>query len=575
MSEIFQKILFLVDSNSRLKIIYLILIILILAIFEVLSIGAIIPFFSSILSNQDFLLINFFGNDINFTSNDKIKYSLILIFLIFLLKNIIVIFFIYFQSSFANNIRRNLSQRLYKSYLNINYEIFLKKNSSEFIKNINVECEIFRYTFFNIISSISEIIIFFFIIGFLFFYNLYFSITILAFIIIFILIYNFFLRKILKNIGTFRFQNSEKLFKHVAESLTSLKEIKILGIQNNFLNKFNFLNVKYTNNYILHEFFLNFPKVLIELIGVLLIVSFLFFNISSNIAVAELITGLGVYGLASFRLLPCLNRVLLGYNHLKLATETVNNLYLSVNQITTEKKNPTYDQLEYAKKIASVDLISIENLNFSYKDKNSFSINNFNFKIKKNSFIGLIGNSGSGKSTLLNIIAGLLKPEKGAVYFNNKLNIYDNLKYFYKKIAYVTQEINIIDDTIKNNIAFGIEKDEIDLKKLLQAIQQSKLDEFVKDLREGLETRLGDRGARLSGGQKQRIGIARALYFDPDLIIFDEATSALDFYNENSLINIINKLKGSKTIIFATHKKSLLEKCDNIIQIADNKLEIF
>ena len=173
MSEIFQKILFLVDSNSRLKIIYLILIILILAIFEVLSIGAIIPFFSSILSNQDFLLINFFGNDINFTSNDKIKYSLILIFLIFLLKNIIVIFFIYFQSSFANNIRRNLSQRLYKSYLNINYEIFLKKNSSEFIKNINVECEIFRYTFFNIISSISEIIIFFFIIGFLFFYNLY------------------------------------------------------------------------------------------------------------------------------------------------------------------------------------------------------------------------------------------------------------------------------------------------------------------------------------------------------------------------------------------------------------------
>lgn len=169
MSEIFQKILFLVDSNSRLKIIYLILIILILAIFEVLSIGAIIPFFSSILSDQDFLLINFFGNDINFTSNYKIKYSLILIFLIFLLKNIIVTFFIYFQSSFANNIRRNLSQRLYKSYLNINYEIFLKKNSSEFIKNINVECEIFRYTFFNIISSISEIIIFFFIIGFLFF----------------------------------------------------------------------------------------------------------------------------------------------------------------------------------------------------------------------------------------------------------------------------------------------------------------------------------------------------------------------------------------------------------------------
>jgi ABC-type bacteriocin/lantibiotic exporter with double-glycine peptidase domain len=197
-----------------------------------------------------------------------------------------------------------------------------------------------------------------------------------------------------------------------------------------------------------------------------------------------------------------------------------------------------------------------------------------NFEIKKNSFIGLVGKSGSGKSTLLNIIVGLLKPDKGAVYYNKNLDIFRNLKYFNRKIAYVSQEINIIDDTIKNNIAFGIEEDEIDFNKLLQAIENARLSSFIKELNMGLETVLGDRGARISGGQKQRIGIARALYFNPDLIIFDEATNALDYLTEKEIIESIFQLKGKKTIIFATHQTSLLKNCDTIIEIVDNKLKI-
>ena len=573
MSKIDQKILFLIDSKNKIKILYLIFVIIILAIFEVLSIGAIIPFISSILSNKNFFLFDVFKDIIDFKSHDKIKYSLIIIFLVFLIKNTIVTFFIYFQSSVVNNIRKSLSERLYKSYLNIDYQFFLKKNSSEFIKNINLECEIFRYTLFAIITSISEIIIFISIISFLFFYNLYFSIIIAVLVVIFIFIYNLSFKKILKKIGVSRFENSEKLFKHVGESLTSLKEIKILGIQNNFLKKFNFLNFKYTDNFIFNEFFLNLPKILIELISVTIIIIVFFFNTESNFTAAELITSLGVYGLAFFRILPCLNRILLAYNHIKLSTETIDKLFLSVDEIN-EKNNISYDDLQSNKEILNIDLINIENLSFSYGFKNSLLINNINFKIKKNSFVGLIGKSGSGKSTLLNIIVGLLKPDKGAVYYNNNINIYNNLKYFHKKISYVSQEINIIDDTIKNNIAFGVDKDEIDKDKLLKAIEDAKLTSFIKTLNEGIETILGDRGARISGGQKQRIGIARALYFNHDLIIFDEATSALDSSTEKEIIDSIFKLKGKKTIIFATHKITLLEKCDSIVEILDNKLKI-
>ena len=568
-----QKVLFLIDSKDNIKIFYLIFVITILAFFEVLSIGAIIPFIYSILSNKDFFLFDYFKNIIDFKSHDKIKYSLILIFLVFLIKNTIATFFIYFQSSVANNIRKNLSERLYKSYLNIDYLVFLKKNSSEFIKNINLECEIFRYTVFAIITAMSEIIIFISIISFLLFYNLYFSITLTVLVIIFIFIYNLSFKKILKNLGVSRFENSEKLFKHVTESLTSLKEIKILGIQNNFLKKYNFLNFKYTGNFIFNEFFLNLPKILIELIGVTIIVVVFYFNIENDLAVAELIASLGVYGLASFRILPCLNRILLSYNHLKLSMETIDKLFLSVNEIN-EENNISYDNFQSNKEIFNIDLINIENLSFSYGATNSLLIDNINFKIKKNSFVGLIGESGSGKSTLLNIIVGLLKPDKGTVYYNNNINIYNNLKYFHKKISYVSQEINIIDDTIKNNIALGVEKDEIDKDKLLKVIEDVKLTSFIKTLNEGIETILGERGARISGGQKQRIGIARALYFNPDLIIFDEATSALDSSTEKEIIETIFQLKGKKTIIFATHQVSLLEKCDTIVEIIDNKLKV-
>jgi len=390
-------------------------------------------------------------------------------------------------------------------------------------------------------------------------------------VVVFLFIYNIFFRKILKEKGVSRFKNLETLFKIVTESLASLKEIKVLGIKNYFIKKFNLANFKYTKDVIFSEFFLNIPKALVELIGVSVIVAFIFINIDSRYSAAELITNLGVYGLASFRILPCLNRILLGYNHLKFTTETVNALVSSVKEINIEE-NIVEDYFQSKDKILSVDSISIINLSFSFGNKNKTLIDNMNFEIKKNSFIGLVGKSGVGKSTLLNIIVGLLKPNKGVVYYNKNLDIYSNLKYFSRKIAYVSQDINIIDDTIKNNIAFGVE--EVDINKLLSAIEHARLSSFVNELNMGLETILGDRGARISGGQKQRIGIARALYFNPDLIIFDEATNALDYLTEKEIIDSIFQLKGKKTIIFATHNTSLLKNCDSIIEIFDNELKI-
>jgi ABC-type bacteriocin/lantibiotic exporter with double-glycine peptidase domain len=572
MLKYIQRFFFLIDQEFRIKVFFLTLIILILATFEVLSIGAIIPFINSILSDKNFLGI-YLQKTFNIDSYNLVTISLIFILFVFIIKNIFFIFFCFFQSRLASNIRKKLSEKLFVSYLNIDYKFFLKKNSSEFIKNINIECENFRYTLFVIISFFSEIIIFFFIISFLFFFNPFISFFIFFSLLTFYFVYNFFFKNFLRKQGDSRYENLENLFKIVSETLTSLKEIKVLGVKNNFLNKFNIFNYKYSESLTFYEFFLNMPKALVELIGVIGIVSIIFINLENNFSTSNLMTTLGVYGLASFRILPCLNRILLGYNHIKISNQTINSLFFSLNEINSNMINKDFI-LHHKENILTIDNIKIVNLNFTYGDKDKFLIDNINLEIKKNSFVGLVGNSGSGKSTLINIIVGLLKPDNGAVYYNEDINIFNNLRYFYKKISYVPQEVNIIDDTIKNNIAFGVEKNKIDIKKLNKSIDDSKLNSFIETLGKGLETILGDKGSRLSGGQKQRIGIARALYFNPDLIIFDESTSSLDKSTENEIINTINELKGKKTIIFATHQMPLLEKCDTIVKISENKLKI-
>jgi len=575
MKSSLKKIYYLLNNEYRFKLIQLIILILVIALFEVLSIGTIIPFFSSIFLSDDFSrLFSVFKYFISFSNGELVKFSLILIFLVFFVKFLVNILFVYFQSSLSNDIRKNLAEKLYKSYLNIDYIYFLNTNVTDLIKNINVECDIFRYAFSQLIIALSEIIIFFFIIFFLFFFNPTFSFLIAFTIFLTFFIYNFFLKEYFKKLSYLRFTNSEKLFSLVSETIASLKEIKILGVKNHFIDNFNYSNSRLRKNLTLQEFFLGIPKSLIEFFGIIIIVSIISINLDSNLNILKVITHLGVYGLACFRLFPCLNRVIAGYNHIKLVDETINKLFISIKNSNINQQKVVDNPINIIEKALNIEKIRISEVSFSYKNKGTFNIGQINFEIEKNSFVGLIGSSGSGKSTLLNMIVGLVKPENGAIYYNDNLDIFYNLKHFYKKIAYVTQEVNIINDSVRNNIAFGLNSEEINNDKLLEVINYAQLDNFIKESEKGLDTVLGDKGSRLSGGQKQRIGIARALYFNPDFIVFDEATSALDSRTEEDFLKIIYNLKNKKTILFATHKNSILKRCDKIIRIYNGKIDI-
>ena len=216
-------------------------------------------------------------------------------------------------------------------------------------------------------------------------------------------------------------------------------------------------------------------------------------------------------------------------------------------------------------------MLSVKQVSFHYEDNEKEILSNVNLNIKRGTSIAFIGPSGAGKTTMADLILGILHPTSGIIEADGK-NIEDNIKGWYKQIGYTPQTIYLMDDSIRNNIAFGLKEDEIDDDKVWKALEKAQLDEFVKGLPEGIDTNLGDRGVRCSGGQRQRLGIARALYNDPEFLILDEATSALDNETEKAIMEAIDGLKGKKTLLIIAHRLSTTKNCDQIYKIQNQRI---
>jgi ABC-type multidrug transport system fused ATPase/permease subunit len=269
-------------------------------------------------------------------------------------------------------------------------------------------------------------------------------------------------------------------------------------------------------------------------------------------------------------MIPSVNRILSSLQIIRSSMPSIDNLYLEFtkientrNELNINKGNETAFNFE--------NRVEIRNVNYNYLNVDKTTLKNINIIINKGDFIGIIGPSGSGKSTFIDIILGLLNPSSGEIFIDN-FNIKTNIRYWQKLIGYVPQNIYLIDDTIKANIAFGLNDEDISDYLLNKCIKSAQLHEFIMSLENGINTIVGERGARLSGGQRQRIGIARALYHNPEILILDEATSSLDNDTENRIMDDINQLKGNKTIILIAHRLSTLNNCDKIIKIINGEL---
>jgi len=549
---------------------YLILFLMLIAmILEAFSIGLIVPVVG-IVSAPDFFIkyesIAFINEILGSPSqNELIIISMLTLSFAFIFKSVFVGIVSYIQSKFLFHIFPDISQRLFDKYLRMPYNFHLQRNSAELIKNILNEANLFNQTTVGLMVTLSESLVIFAIVTLMIFVQPLAAIMVGVIFIICFSMYFFFLRKKMILWGETRQYHDGLRIQHVQQGLGSIKEIKLFGREAGFssiFKKHNFGNADVLRK---QYFMREVPRLGIESIAVValaMVVVVISFGDESE----TLIPTLALFAAAAFRVMPSLNRIIVMSSAVNFGESVVVNLKKELR--LTEENFIDSGIKDFALK----DEITVEHIDFKYLKENDFILKDINFNIKKGEMIGFIGGSGSGKTTLIDIILGLLEPSSGSIMIDGK-NINANMRSWQSSIGYVPQEVYLIDNTLKNNIAVGLSEEDINENKIIKAYKDAQLDSFISNLNDGVETVVGERGSRISGGQRQRIGIARALYNNPKILVMDESTSALDPKTEKDILETINKLKGKLTILMITHRESSLKYCDRIIKITDGKIK--
>ncbi|MDE5598435.1 MAG: ATP-binding cassette domain-containing protein, partial [Lachnospiraceae bacterium] len=315
------------------------------------------------------------------------------------------------------------------------------------------------------------------------------------------------------------------------------------------------------------------PKYIIEMVcmtGLLLAIIFKIFFGQKDLL--EFVPQLAVFAVASFRLLPSVGKINEHLSAVLYAMPSVELIYNDLREIEQITKATETDTKHTNEAWKLQEKIEVKNVTYHYPDGETNVIEHADFIIERGKTIAFIGASGAGKSTMADILLGLLAPQYGKIYADG-MNVYKNLSTWQKEIGYIPQSIYLSDDTIRNNVAFGVDEKEIDEQAVINALQQAQLYDFADSLPDGLDTYVGDRGIRLSGGQRQRIGIARALYHDPEILILDEATSALDNDTESAVMEAIEKLHGEKTMIIIAHRLTTIQNADVIYEVENGEVK--
>ena len=547
--------------------IYLFLfLILISAVLEIFGVALIVPVLSIILTSENIFVIDysFFNYEIYFQIDRKIliNYTVIFGFNFFFLKSVFLTYFNYWRSKFIFSLNEKLSNKIFSTYLKLPYLFHLKRNSSTSTRNLlaiqnyvrNIDQLAHLVTEFIILLSFiillfiyePQITIFMVIIGFLFFY-----------------IYNKIVSPINFDIGKKSHEASRDILNTIKQGLMGIKDIKLYGREENFYSEFKKTIKRFSKSLTTYEFLQPIPKIILEFLAVFLIIITVVILIYLKYENNEILIFIALLGAVGFKLIPSLNKVISAIQHLKYY------LPLTDSIIDELKLNSKIEKIG-AQDIHFNKNLKFNNVSYSYDDK-KIILDKINLTISKNENIGIVGKTGSGKSTLINLVLGLIKPSSGEILIDEKKESL-NSRSWQNKIGFVPQNVYLINDSIKKNIAFGLNELDISDEKIKQASEVSQLDEFINTLPDGLETIIDENASNLSGGQVQRIGIARALYGNPDILVLDEPSSALDNFTEDKLFKAIKNISNHKSIIIISHKLSTLDFCDQIYKIENKKI---
>lgn len=562
------------DRKERIQFLIVIIVAIFMAIFQAIGIASVLPFINMVMDPgiiKSSQWLNYFFRQFDFQSeNSFIIFSGFIVLGLLVVGNLISAFSTWLKINFVWGKNHALSCNLLKKYLSMPYAYFLNKNTSDLGKNVLFEVQQLTSNFIMPITKITTDMLMVVVILILLLYvnplMTLFAATVLS--LSYFSIYFYFSKK-LKAGGGKRVQKNTQMYKAASECLSGIKDIKVLRVEGFFLKRYYVHSNSFSQLQSWYKVIGETPRYVMEIVAFGGIVGLLIFLVSSNMPTQKVVPLISFFAFAGYRLMPALQEIFSSLTNIQFNKAVLDQIHRDIFQNVPKKDiHKEYTETKDIKPISFEKKIELKNVYFSYPGNDRIILRDINIEINKNTTVAFIGATGSGKTTLVDLLLGLLVSDRGSLEIDGiKINE-ENIKQWQANLGYVPQQIYLSDDTIARNIAFGLPDEKIDINKVKKAAQMANLHNFIDgELSEGYDTIIGERGIRLSGGQRQRIGIARALYFDPQVLLFDEATSSLDNTTEKEVLEAINKVAKLKTMIVIAHRLTTVKNCDIVYKI--------
>lgn len=551
-------------ANVRLTI--LMILPFIVSFFETFGISAMASFITLILDEESLnssiwlrKLYELFDFS-NYT--EFVRFSAVVLILFYLLKTIILVSATQIQTVIVMHASRETGTKVLQTITRKPYEYFTKINVAEIIRTANDDVTRSVDYIIMVLDTFKESLVAFFILMYLFITNTKMTAFIVSFLAVCMILLRVTTKRKIAVLGKENQTLTKEKIKWLNQSVYGIKDIKIGQTEEFFSDQYDDANRKATKKQIRYNFWANSPAYVIEMMVMVCVLLYIIIAINNGVPYNSLIPMMTAFALAAVRLLPACNRIVSYLTRITYRKYSVDVLYDILHGELDDMSNKNNQEITMDTGIEFADVT------FAYDGTDKNILEHVNVKIHAGMAVGIMGPSGAGKTTFVDLLLGLLKPQEGRILCDG-VDIREGYSSYLEKISYIPQNIFLTDDTICNNVAFGVPQEEISRERVWKAIEEAQLEEYVKSLPDGLDTMVGERGIRLSGGQRQRIGIARALYTNPSLLVLDEATSALDNDTEAAIMESVNHLKGKKTMIIIAHRLSTIRECDAVYQVKD------
>ena len=579
--SLLAKINYIFDKKQKGQLFILAVLILIGGVVETLGVSMMIPVISVILKPESlhrqiekYDILQNIVNALGLNTDLKLASALLisLIFL-FIFKNLYLLFLVYKQNTFISRARNDMISRVMREFLNRPYEDYLGADIPTVFRITDSDIPKTFTLMLSLLSLATEMVVSICLGIVLLAVNWQMTVLILVVLVILTLIITKILKPRLNTIGRKNQETQSRIAKWRIQAIYGLKDVKVLNRQDFFIRNYyesGRIGADIDRNYTVLN---NIPRLLIETVFISVVLLYVLIYLINGGDAKALLPQITAFGMAAIRIMPSANRINTYLTQIAYNQYSLDFVYNNLTESMKMEKEMRAERAKVAGPALHLEKeIELKNITFHYPDSEDNIFTDANMMVPRGKSVGIIGPSGAGKSTIVDILLGLLHVKSGEILCDGS-NIFSNYESWLAQIGYIPQSIYLVDESIRDNIAFGIDADQINDDRIWEVCEEAQLADFIRTLPEGLDTRIGDRGVRLSGGQRQRIGIARALYHNPEILVFDEATSALDNETEAAVMEAINSFHGKKTMIIIAHRLNTIANCDIIYEVKDEKIK--